>query len=63
MQVNWLDDKGQFVTADIKTFDCAPDWTEHAMVFVAPATAAVAIVYVTGHTATPLQFKSNSLRQ
>jgi len=63
VQINWLDDKGQFVTADLKTFDCTPDWTEQAMEVTAPTTAAVAIVYVIGHTATPLQFKSNSLRQ
>lgn len=63
VQINWLDGKGQFVTADIKTFDCTPEWTEQEMEVSAPKTAAVAIVYVTGHTTAPLQFKSNSLKQ
>jgi 4-amino-4-deoxy-L-arabinose transferase-like glycosyltransferase len=63
IQINWLDAKGQFVTTDIKTFDCTPGWTEQMMEVAAPAASAVGIVYVTGHTATPLQFKSNSLRQ
>lgn len=63
VQINWLDAKGQFVTTDIKTFDCAPVWTEQAMEVTTPPVAAVAIVYITGHTAIPLEFKSNSLRQ
>jgi 4-amino-4-deoxy-L-arabinose transferase-like glycosyltransferase len=63
VQINWLDAKGQFITTDIKTFDCTPDWAEQAMEVAAPTSATVAIVYVTGHTATPLQFKSNSLRK
>lgn len=63
IQINWNDAKGQFIKADIKTFDCMLDWNEETMEVVAPPAATVGIVYVSGHTATPLQFKSNSLRK
>jgi hypothetical protein len=63
VQINWLDQKGQFIKADIKTFDCTLDWSEQAMEVIAPSSAATAIVYVTGHTAAPIQFKSNSLKK
>jgi hypothetical protein len=63
VQINWLDREGQFIRADIKTFDCRPDWTEQTMEGVVPPSAAVAIVYTVGHTATPIQFRKNSLRQ
>lgn len=63
VQINWLDVKGQFLSTDIKTFDCTPEWTEQTMDIAAPPSAKVAIVYATSHTATPLQFKSNSLKQ
>ena len=61
--MNWLAAKGELIKADIKTFECVPDWKDHSMEVVAPPSAKVAIVYVTGHTATPLQFKSSSVRQ
>lgn len=63
IQINWLDIKGQFVNVDIKTFECTPTWAEHSMEVTTPPNAVNAVVYVTGHTATPLEFKSNSLRQ
>jgi hypothetical protein len=63
VQINWLDAKGQFVSTDIKTFKCSPAWAEHAMEVVAPINAVIALVYVTGHSSIPLEFKGNSLRQ
>lgn len=63
VQINWLDEKGRFIRADIKTFYCTPDWTEQTMEITAPLSAAVAVVYSSGHTATPIQFRKNSLRQ
>ncbi len=63
VQINWLDEKGRFILADIKTFDCTSDWTEHSMEVTAPASSAVAIVYTSGHTVTPILFHKNSLRQ
>lgn len=63
VQVNWIDVKKQLVKVDIKTFKCSPTWAEHAMEVTAPPNTTNAVVYVTGHTSIPLEFKSNSLRQ
>ena len=63
VQINWLDANGKFVSTDIKTFECSPTWTEHAMEVTAPPKAVNAVVYVTGQSAIPLEFKGNSLRQ
>lgn len=63
IQINWIDIKGQFVSADIKTFECSPTWVEHAMEVTAPPNAVNAVVYVAGQSAIPLEFKGNSLRQ
>lgn len=63
VQINWLDSKGQFVSSDIKTFDCTLNWSEHAFDVSAPKNATVANVYATGHTATPIQFKRISMMQ
>lgn len=63
VQINWLDIKGAFVRTDIKTFECSPTWAEHAMAVTAPPNAGNAVVYVTGHTLIPLEFKGSSLRQ
>ena len=50
-------------STDIKTFECSLTWTEHAMEVTAPPNAVNAVVYVTGQSAIPLEFKGNSLRQ
>lgn len=63
VQINWLDANGQFVSTDIKTFECSSVWAEHAMEVTAPQNAANAVVYTTGHSSIPLEFKGNSLRQ
>ncbi len=63
VQINWIDIKGQFVSADIKTFECSPTWAEHSMEVTAPPNAVSAVIYVAGQSAIPLEFKSNSLRQ
>jgi hypothetical protein len=63
VQVNWLDAKGQVVSADIKTFGCTQIWTEQTMEVSAPIKAVGAAVYVSGQSSIPLEFKSNSLRQ
>lgn len=63
VQINWIDSKGQFIKADIKTFDCTSDWSETSMEVIAPPSASAGIIYMTGHTATQIQFKSNSLKQ
>lgn len=63
VQVMWQDANGYSISPDIQLFMCAADWQEISMEVVAPANAAKAIVYVTGHTATPLEFKSVSFRE
>ena len=63
VQINWLDLKGQFISASIKTFDCSNAWDAQKMEINAPQDAVKATVYVSGQTAIPLEFKSNSLRQ
>ncbi|MDO7898339.1 phospholipid carrier-dependent glycosyltransferase [Pseudomonas citrulli] len=63
VQTNWMDAQGQFISASIETFDCTPQWATHEMTVVAPDEAAFAIVYASGHTDTPLAFKSLSFRQ
>ena len=63
IQANWMDDQGDFITASIETFDCTRQWETHEMSVVAPANAMSAIIYASGHTDTPLEFKSLSFRQ
>lgn len=63
IQVNWLDENGAFISASIETFDCKMEWTTHEMTVVAPPNAHSAVVYASGHTETPLEFKTLSFRQ
>ncbi|WP_431480514.1 phospholipid carrier-dependent glycosyltransferase [Pseudomonas thivervalensis] len=63
VQANWMDDQGDFITASIETFDCTKQWETHEMSVVAPANATSVIIYASGHTDTPLEFKSLSFRQ
>lgn len=63
IQINWLDAKGQFIDANIKTFDCTNDWLEYSDLVESPKNAAQGIVYVTSHTETPILFKSASLKK
>lgn len=63
IQINWLDIKGQFIDTNINVFECSPIFTNHAMIVTAPKDAIKAEVYVTGHTASHLEFKKDSLRQ
>lgn len=63
VQVNWHDAKGQFISPDIEVFACTQDWQEVSMQVMAPDKAARAEVYASGHTATPLEFKSVSFKQ
>jgi len=63
IQANWMDDSGGFITTSIETFDCTAQWETHEMNVVAPANATSVIIYASGHTDTPLAFKSLSFRQ
>ncbi|WP_230150253.1 phospholipid carrier-dependent glycosyltransferase [Pseudomonas brassicacearum] len=63
IQANWMDEQGDFITTSIETFDCTTQWETHEMNVVAPANATSVIIYASGHTDTPLAFKSLSFRQ
>jgi hypothetical protein len=63
IQINWYDEKGDFIKASIKVFDSTNSWTEHSMYALSPPKATKAVVYISGHTSTPLEFKSDSLRR
>lgn len=63
IQANWIDDQGDFISTSIETFDCTTHWETHEMSVVAPANATSAVIYASGHTDTPLEFKSLSFRQ
>ncbi|XXD92704.1 phospholipid carrier-dependent glycosyltransferase [Pseudomonas sp. Z4-7] len=63
IQANWIDDQGDFISASIETFDCTTHWETHEMSVIAPANATSAVIYASGHTDTPLEFKSLSFRQ
>jgi hypothetical protein len=63
IQVNWLDISGSFINTDIVTYDCSMDWAERTMEVVSPENAITAVVYATGHTSVPLEFKHISFRR
>ncbi|MNP46748.1 hypothetical protein D3C76_1407680 [compost metagenome] len=58
-----MDEQGDFITTSIETCDCTTQWETHEMNVVAPANATSVIIYASGHTDTPLEFKSLSFRQ
>jgi len=63
IQANWMDAQGDFIAASIATFDCTTQWETHEMNVIAPANATSVIIYASGHTDTPLEFRSLSFRQ
>jgi hypothetical protein len=63
IQVNWLDARSRFIKTDIRVFECSALQVEQSMEVIAPTAAATAIVYASGHTATPLIFRGVSFRQ
>lgn len=62
-QVNWIDAKGQFIAASIRTFDCKDDWQTESQELVAPPNAATAVVYGASHADVPIEITSVSFRQ
>ena len=63
VQINWIDEQDALVSVDIRTYECTSAWEKHTMEVTAPPRSVRAIVYVSGHTGIPMEFKSNSLRQ
>ena len=63
IQVNWHDLKDNYISSNIKVFGCKPEWQKYTMNIVAPPNAASAVVYASGHSSIPLEFKSVSFYQ
>ncbi len=61
-QINWLDSSGAFITTTIQVFESGPEWGEESQEVIAPANAATAIVYASGHTESAVEFRRCSLR-
>jgi hypothetical protein len=62
VQVNWHDSSGRMIRPDIRVFTCTSDWQETTMEVTAPINAASALIYASGHTSVPLEFKSVSFK-
>lgn len=63
VQVNWLDEKSDFISTDIQVFDCVASEVTHVMDVIAPMGATTAVVYATGHTSIPVTFSEISFKQ
>lgn len=62
LQVNWIRADGQFIYPDIQVFRCSAQTEKHVMDIRAPADAAQAVVYASGHTKQFVVFSSISFR-
>jgi hypothetical protein len=60
VQVNWMNQKGEFISTNIKTFECNSSFTKETLEVTAPSSARSAIIYATSHTTTPIEFKEVS---
>jgi hypothetical protein len=63
IQVNWSDSKGRFIRPDIQVFNCTSEWRAHSMEVTAPLNATNGVIYASGQTPTPLEFKSVYFRK
>jgi len=63
VQVNWQDEKGEFIKADIKLFDCTSSWSENSMEITAPSNAAYADFYLSSQTNIKMEFNGASFRE
>ena len=62
VQINWLNVKSQFISTDIRVFDCENDWTAYEQYVEAPVNAASGVVFATADTNYPIAIKMVSLR-
>jgi len=60
MQINWLDSKGKFISTDIRPIECTDSWSTYTLKVISPSNAQTAMIYASGHTTSPVQFKKNS---
>lgn len=63
LQINWLDKKSNFISTDIRVFECTPSVAPHSMEVVSPDNASHAVVYASGHADTPIIFRQVSLKK
>jgi hypothetical protein len=61
-QINWKDGKGQFIKADIKVFSATREWKSYSMDVKAPDNSVQAEYFLTGHSDSPVEFRSASLK-
>ena len=62
LQVNWRDADWNLLGAEIMAFNCRANWTNESQEVVAPQGAAIAVVFGSGHTATPIRISEISFR-
>lgn len=62
-QVNWLDDKGGFLSTNITTAPCSSDWGSLSQRLVVPKGAVTAIVYGVSHSEAIIEIDEISFRQ
>ena len=64
LQVNWLDDAGGFLDADIEVQPCTDAFEQHSMRVTAPLLARTALVYASGQDAVAMaEFDRVSFRE
>ena len=63
LQVNWLDSQSNFISTDIRVFDCTSSEVSPSMEIIAPHNASRAIVYASGHTKVPVTFRKDSFKK
>lgn len=50
LQVNWLNDKREFISSSGSVYDCKKDWQRYSEIVIAPKNAKYAEIYLSGHT-------------
>ncbi len=63
VQVNWLDEKGNLLSTNIKVYACRNEWHIVSQEVVAPADAVNAIVYASSHGERPIEINYVSFKK
>ena len=61
LQINWLNERGEFVGTSIDVVPAGGGWTKHSMMATAPDGAATAVVYVSVHEGARVWFDDYAL--
>jgi hypothetical protein len=62
LQINWLDENGEFIDTNIELFECVNTYKEYSLSLRSPVNAKYAVVIIGSHTEDNLIFKSVSLK-